>query len=143
MPRIDVRRVLVFATVLLLLRFLVAAVLAFVWPNPGDGSRFLLYYSIECLLDTIVVACVVARLVFVQTIAPSIHAIAAVLVEQLLSALLFSVVLGSLLSVVLGSSPPSPLWLVDYLAFGFGVGLGIFIGLRVRSGATVGLGLKS
>jgi hypothetical protein len=135
MPRFEIKRVLVFATVLLLLRVVAAAILAGAWPNPGEGSRFLLYYSIECFFDVIVVACVFARLAVVQTISPWIHAIAVVLVERVLSALLYS--------VVLGNHTPSPLWLIDYLAFGLAVVLGILFGLRVRRRAMVGAGVSS
>lgn len=127
MRSINVKRVFAFATVLLLLRVLVTAVLAGIWPDPGVGSRLFLYYSIEYLLDTTVVACVIARLVIVQATAPSIHAITVVLVEQLLGALLHS--------ATLGNRPSSPLWLIDYMTLAVAVVLGIFFGLRVRRGA--------
>lgn len=135
MPRLEIKRVLVFAAALLLLRVFAAAILAGAWPNPGEGSRFLLYYSIECLLDVIVVVCVFSRLVVVQTISPWVHVIAVVLVEWALSALLHS--------VVLGSHTPSPLWIVDYLVFGLAVVLGTLFGLRVRRRAMVGAGANS
>lgn len=122
----SIRRILAFAIVLWVLRVAVSFVAAgFPVRNEVD-MQLILQYSATYILDAIVVIGVIAKLAKVQLQSTFLHAFLVVLLQELLSA--------ALLSVLGWSNSQSPLWLLDWIVLAASVLLGVWIGRRLRAG---------
>lgn len=126
MAAMNIRRILGYAIVLLVLRVAIGFVTAgFPVRNEVD-AQLILQYLATYLLDAIVVIAVVAKLAKVQLQSTFLHVLLVVLLQELISA--------ALLSALGWSNSQSPLWLLDWAVLAASALLGLWIGRRLRAG---------
>ena len=111
-------RVVSFAIFLLVLRVIVGAAMGFFEVGGGSASQYVLHSAI----DVLVVAGVFVRMGWVQKYSPYSHAIAILILSELLALpLAFS---------LLGGVHVTPLWPLDYLLLALSMLAGTAIGKR-------------
>ncbi len=113
-----------------MLRVIVSVVVAGSETSEELNAQVVLRYLTGYLLDAGVVIAVFTRLARVQVQSPYVHAFLVVVLQELLgAALLLS---AALLFPIIGTTPPSPLWLLDYVVLAVSVVVGTEIGRRLR-----------
>ena len=120
----SIRRIFVYAIILLTARIAVSFVVAGFPQGEARDAQLLLQYVAGYALDAIVVIIVFARFSQVQFQSIFLHAFFVVLLQELLGAALISV-----LGLV---NPKTPLWLLDWMVLVLSVLVGIWIGRRLQ-----------
>lgn len=120
----NIRRIVVFAIVLLALRTAVSFVTAGFPTRTEVDVQLILQYSATYILDASVVIAVIAKLAKVQLQSTLLHAFLVALIQELLGT--------ALLSALGWGNFPSPLWLLDWTVLAASVLLGVWIGRRLR-----------
>lgn len=122
----NISRIILFAVVLLVLRVGVSIMAG--GPEPGEEltGRVVFGFLLKRYLpDALVVIAVLMSLARVQIRLPYVHALAVVVLQELLSAVL--------LFATGWNAPSSPFWLLDYVVLIVSAAAGTAVGIRLRA----------